>query len=60
MNSNGAKICVYECLGGKFTNNDTNLCDVKCPTVPDFFGDRHLGRCVHWCTEGTYAENGTR
>jgi hypothetical protein len=60
VNDLGHKICVYECLGGRFSNNDTNMCDTKCPVAPDFFGDPHLGKCVHFCTEGSYARNDTR
>ena len=33
------------------------MCVPKCPLSMNYFGDRHTGRCVLWCTEGTYAEN---
>jgi hypothetical protein len=57
-------ICIYSCRFGEFSDNTTNLCVPICPSLlsnppADYFGDAVTGRCVLWCTEGTYAQNDT-
>jgi|LakMenE18May11ns_1017448.scaffolds.fasta_scaffold5998777_1 hypothetical protein len=36
------------------------MCVPQCPSTPDYYGDPTNGRCVLFCSEGLWAQNGTR